>query len=287
MTVMDQYEVVDAVYNLPVIEVFVDTGFNCRGFFAPQSVQDLAYSIRDHGLLEPVVVQPLEEAQLMSEGVTPDHKWRLVAGHRREAAIRTFLRWEYVPARVITSLTTEQAQTFNFLENLDRKDLNILQEAEAIERTWPNIPDRALCRRLRKHDKWLRARRKLVKMPDEIKQAAASGRLTQRDIEFIGRVDDHEEQLQLFKGILTSKSSKTKDGPRLKKSGTQWNAANRSTRTKKEIGSMLTYVMETGIEHGRDVEPLTSVLAWAMRGITAGELLDRLDLPFDEGSFDD
>lgn len=288
MTAMDDYEVVDAVYNLPVREVYIDSGFNCRGFFAPQSVHDLALSIRDHGLLEPVVVQPFEDVETEVFGRTLDHKWRLVAGHRREAAVRFFLRWEQIPARIVRGLTTEQAQTVNFLENLDRQDLNILQEAQAIDRIWPNESDRALCKRLKRYGKWVRIRRKLVKMPDEIQQAAASGRVTQRDIEFIGRTDEEIEQLQLFKGIIETKTKKIKDGPRHK--DIEWTAANKTTRTKKEIGAMLTYLMEVGIECGRpesETGSLISVLAWAMRGITANELLLRLNLPFDEEGFDD
>jgi ParB/RepB/Spo0J family partition protein len=280
---LDDYKVVDVVYDIPLIEIYIDTTFNCRGFFTAESVQDLASSIRTNGLIEPIVLQPIDELPTHMLKVTPAQKWRLIAGHRRLSAAHLFLRWEHIPARVIQGLTTEQAQTVNFIENLDRQDLNILQEAQAIDRVWPHLAERPLAARLKKDPKWVRARRRLIKMSHEIQQAAASGRVKQHDIEFIGRADEPAEQHRLFQGILDTRAKKRKEGPRHK--GVEWNASNRRTRTKPDMGSMMTYIMEQGAEQGRCLEPLTSILAWAMRGISAKELLTRLNLPL--GDHDD
>jgi ParB-like chromosome segregation protein Spo0J len=190
--------------------------------------------------------------------VTPDHKWRLIAGHRRFQAVSLFLRWEHIQARVLHGLTTDQAQIVNFIENLDRQDLNVLQEAQALDRVWPDMAERPLAARLKRNPRWIRLRRRLIKMAPEIQQAAASGRLKQQDIEFIGR----------------------KDGPRHK--GVEWNASNLNTRTKPDMGAMMTRLMAAGAASLEDVESMTSLLAWAMRGISTEELLTRLDLPLEE-----
>jgi ParB/RepB/Spo0J family partition protein len=281
---LDGYKVVDAVYDIQMIEIYNDPTFNCRGFFTAESVQDLASSIRDNGLIEPIVLQPIDELPTRMLKVTLDQKWRLIAGHRRLAAVHLFLRWEHIQARVIRGLTTEQAQTVNFIENLDRQDLNILQEAQAIDRVWPDLAERPLAARLKRHPRWIRTRRRLIKMSHEIQQAAASGRIKGQDIEFIGRANDPAEQHRLFQGILDTRAKKRKEGPRHK--GVEWNAANSRTRAKPDIGSMMTHIMEQGVEQGRDVEPLTSILAWTMRGISAKELLTRLDLPLGDQRYD-
>jgi ParB/RepB/Spo0J family partition protein len=282
------YKVVDSVYRIPVKEIFVDKQFNCRGFFTAESVQDLANSIRDNGLVEPIVVQPREDMSVSDQfefrRQGKSFEWRLVAGHRRLSAVTTFLHWDVIPGRVIQGLTTEQAQILNFIENLERQDLNIVQEAQAIDRVWPDMAERPLGAILKRNPRWIRLRRRLVKMAPEIQQAAASGRLRHQDIEFIGRSDDPAEQHRLFQGILDTKAKKRKDGPRHK--GVEWNAGKLNTRTKPDMGSMMTRLMEAGAMSLGDVESLTSLLAWAMRGISTEELLTRLALPTEDISDD-
>jgi ParB-like chromosome segregation protein Spo0J len=305
---LDGYKIVETIYDIPVGEIFVDSQFNCRGFFTAESVQDLASSIRDNGLVEPIVIQPIEDMSsaqqlkfkmglqqlesvvaLRTQGEVPNtvggpYRWRLVAGHRRLSAITLFLQWDVIPARVIQGLTTEQAQILNFIENLERQDLNIVQEAQAIDRVWPDMAERPLGAILKRNPRWIRLRRRLIKMAPEIQQAAASGRLRHQDIEFIGRSDDPAEQHRLFQGILDTKAKKRKDGPRHK--GVEWNAGKLNTRTKPDMGSMMTRLMEAGAASLEDVESLTSLLAWAMRGISTEELLTRLDLPTEDLSDD-
>ncbi|MHC4372193.1 MAG: ParB/RepB/Spo0J family partition protein, partial [Planctomycetota bacterium] len=204
-------------------------------------------------------------------------RWRLVAGHRRLSAATMFLHWDAIAARIIRGLTTEQAQILNFVENLERQDLNIVQEAQAIDRIWPDMAERPLGAILKRNPRWIRLRRRLIKMAPEIQQAAASGRLSHNDVEFIGRANDPPEQHRLFQGILDAKTKKRKDGPRHK--GVEWNASKLNTRTKADMGSMMTRLMEAGPESIEDLESMTSLLAWAMRGISTEELLTRLDLP--------
>jgi ParB family chromosome partitioning protein len=288
MNMKDQYEVADIVYKIPVREIYVDSFFNCRGFFDPISVQDLASSIRDHGLIEPIVVQPVADMDTHPSDLKPEHKWRLVAGHRREAAVRQFLQWDTIPARVFSGMTKEQAQTLNFLENLDRQDLNMLQEAQAIHRMWPDVTEKSICRRLKKNMVWVYVRVRLIDLSDAIQQAAASKRLTQRDVEFIAREPDYDEQQRLFQGILDVKAKKTRDGPRRK--GIAWNSSNRVLRGRDEIGEMMTYIMELGHEHGREkseIEAVTGALAWTMRGLNTEEFLQRMDLPLEMDRFND
>lgn len=281
---LDDYKVVGAVYDIPTIEIYEDSTFNCRGVFTPESVQDLASNIRDNGLLEPIVLQPIHELPIRILQTTPAQKWRLLAGHCRLAAIRLFLKWEHIPARIVSGLTIEQAQTLNFVENLDRRDLNILQEAEALNRVWPDMADRPLAARLKRGHKWVRSRRQLIKMAPEIQQAAASRRITQTDIEFIGRAQEPTEQRRLFQGIIDVRVGRRKDGPTYK--GTEWSASHSRTRTKPDMASMVAHIMEVGIEQGRDVTNTLSILAWAMRGISAAEMLTQLDLPMGDYTHD-
>jgi ParB family transcriptional regulator, chromosome partitioning protein len=90
-----------------------------RTFFDPVKLEELASSIREHGVLQPLVVRILTNGQ---------HE--IVAGERRWRAAK-LAGLESVPC-VIRELTDHQARLVNATENLAREDLNPLEEVEAI-----------------------------------------------------------------------------------------------------------------------------------------------------------
>jgi ParB family transcriptional regulator, chromosome partitioning protein len=90
-----------------------------RTFFDPVKLEELAASIREHGVLQPLVVRILAEGQR-----------EIVAGERRWRAAK-LAGLETVPC-VVRELTDHQARLVNATENLAREDLNPLEEVEAI-----------------------------------------------------------------------------------------------------------------------------------------------------------
>ena len=136
---LDRLQQYDA-YALPLDRIYYDADFNCRGEFTLESVMDLAENIRLRGkgvelkgLDFPVVVQPITD---MADKQPAACDYRLLAGHRRFQAIKTFLKWHCIPAMIHAGLSDREARMLNFCENLERKDLNILEEAR---RTWPAV----------------------------------------------------------------------------------------------------------------------------------------------------
>jgi ParB family chromosome partitioning protein len=89
-----------------------------RRYFDPAKMQELKESISHHGILEPIIVRSL------------DNGYELVAGERRLRAAKE-LGLEKVPA-VIHQLTEEKAYEIALIENLQREDLNPVEETEAI-----------------------------------------------------------------------------------------------------------------------------------------------------------
>ena len=110
--------------------IYYDAAFNCRGEFTLQSVKELADSIVQAGrLICPVAVQPWTEE--------PGFDYRLIVGHRRFRAVTEFLKWTEIPAYVCEGLSDHEARMLNLVENLQRKSLNILEEAHAIQNLYP------------------------------------------------------------------------------------------------------------------------------------------------------
>jgi ParB family chromosome partitioning protein len=124
-----QIKGVDALFGeLPIAEVAAEIVLlsqialpqqQPRRYFDPTAMQELVESIRQHGILQPMLVRPLL-----------DDKYELVAGERRyRAAVSAGL--EEVPV-VIRELTDNDALQLALLENLQREDLNPIEETEGI-----------------------------------------------------------------------------------------------------------------------------------------------------------
>ncbi|MDY6936892.1 MAG: ParB/RepB/Spo0J family partition protein [Cyanobacteriota bacterium] len=90
-----------------------------RCYFDAEAMDKLVASIREHGILSPLVVRP-----------TADDRYELVAGERRYRAART-LGLEKVPV-VVRQLTDQEAGEVALLENLQREDLNPVEETEGV-----------------------------------------------------------------------------------------------------------------------------------------------------------
>ncbi|MFV1986349.1 MAG: ParB/RepB/Spo0J family partition protein [Gemmatimonadota bacterium] len=94
--------------------------FQPRGEFDPAALEELASSIRENGLLQPIVVRDVGEG------------FQIVVGERRFRAIRR-LGWERVPI-IKRALTDEQMLVVALVENLQRENLSIIEEAEGYRR---------------------------------------------------------------------------------------------------------------------------------------------------------
>ena len=85
-------------------------------------VADLARSMREYGLLQPILVRPHP---------TSSERYEVVAGHRRLAAAR-LLGWRHIPATV-RAADADEAYLLTVVENLQRQDLTPLEESAALE----------------------------------------------------------------------------------------------------------------------------------------------------------
>ena len=90
-----------------------------RRYFDPEQLKQLTQSVKEHGILEPLLVRPL-----------PDNKYELVAGERRYRAA-TAAGLTEVPV-VVKELTDTEALQLALVENLQREDLNPVEETEGI-----------------------------------------------------------------------------------------------------------------------------------------------------------
>lgn len=186
------------IFDVPMLEIFSDDDFNCRGKIAPIDVVDLAKSIEDIGLQTPIVVQPYDKK--------PPFKYRIVAGHRRFTAFKILDKNE-IHARIVENLNDLQAKTFNLVENLKRQDLNPLQEARALvaykKAGWTQED---VARVIGMSRGWVQVRFMILDLPEEIQKEAAAGHLNQDQIRQIYSMDNENQQYEAVKIIKERRS---------------------------------------------------------------------------------
>ena len=255
---LEQYK----AYSIPVTAIFYDVAFNCRGEFTLQSVKELADSIAQAGrLICPVAVQPW---------AADGFDYRLIVGHRRFKAVTTFLKWTTIPAYLCEGLTDHEARMLNFVENLQRKSLNILEEARAIQAIYAaGMSVREAARELKQPTKWVHIRVRLLRMPEAIQQQAAAGLLSQANLEKLAGLESVEEQIRAADQIVEARQRGR--GKFLPGLNTTYKRR-RGVRPRAEVNRMIERMLAAGI-----VGLPPRVAAWCANQISDDELLQEID----------
>ena len=128
---------------------------------------NLKSSIKSHGLLQPIVIRPL------------DHGFEIVAGHRRFAACRS-LRWRFIPSK-IRYLSDKQAYEIQLTENIQRKSMDPIEEAEAYQKYvneygWGGVSD--LGQKIGKSEEYVSHRMQLLKLPEDVREKIVCSNLS-------------------------------------------------------------------------------------------------------------
>ena len=138
-----------------------------RKQFDEEALSELSASIAQHGILQPLLVRPL-----------PGGGYQLVAGERRWRAAR-MAGLEEVPA-VIRELTDREAAELAMIENLQREDLNPMEEAKGYQtlmETYGMTQEEA-ARAVNKSRPAVADALRLLQLPDEVAEMVAEGRLS-------------------------------------------------------------------------------------------------------------
>jgi len=171
----------------------------------------LISSIREHGLLQPILIRPLT------------HGFEIIAGHRRFKACRS-LRWRFISCK-LREMSDKQAYEIQLTENIQRKSMDPIEEAEAFRRYvidfgWGGVTE--LAKKLGKSEEYVSHRIQLLKLPDDIKERIVMDRLkvsqavelsnipTERQSEIISQVINNNltvREIREVKSILREEAA--------------------------------------------------------------------------------
>lgn len=166
-----------------------------RGVVTPESLVDLIDSIREHGILEPLVVAN-----------TPAG-YQIIAGERRWRAAR-HVGLTHVPA-VVKETTPRGMLELALVENVQRVDLNALDRAKGFERLAVEfgLTNADIAQRTGKSTSYVSNTLRLLKLPDALKDGLLSGLITEGHARALAAVDDSNLMVEAYKIILRESGS--------------------------------------------------------------------------------
>jgi len=161
-----------------------------RKSFDDAALEELAASIRQFGVLQPVLVERVTDG------------YRIIAGERRCRAARLAGLTE-VPA-VVRDTTSRERLEIALIENVQREDLTPIEEAEAYSRLLEaaGVSQEELARRVGKRRSTVTNSLRLLKLPQAMQSAISDATLSAGHARALLMVEDHSERQRLFRRIL-------------------------------------------------------------------------------------
>ena len=150
------------------LDKIVPNRYQPRREFSEDSIKELAETLDKNGLLQPIVVR--EDGD----------QYEIIAGERRYRAAKS-LGWEIIPA-IVKNMDDDQAASLALIENLQREDLNPIDEAKAYTNLMKlnNLTQTALAKDMGKSQSYVANKLRLLKLGDEVQQALIEGKITAR-----------------------------------------------------------------------------------------------------------
>ncbi len=184
----------EVIVQLPIDEL-QSNPLQPRGVITPESLVDLVDSIREHGILEPLVVAK-----------TPAG-YQIVAGERRWRSAK-IVGLKTVPA-IIKETTPRGMLEMAIVENVQRVDLNPLERARAFQRLIDefNLSTAEIARRVGKSQAYVSNSLRLLSLPDAIKDGILSGLITEGHARALAAISDSRLMIEAYKIVLRESSS--------------------------------------------------------------------------------
>jgi len=188
-------KVVGAVSNIEIASIEVNP-FQPRTHFDEQALNELATSIKEHGIIQPVTVRKLGY-----------DKYQLISGERRFRASQ-IAGLKTIPAYI--RIADDQTMLeMALVENIQREDLNAIEVAISYKRLIDecSLTQEQLSQKVSKQRSTISNYLRLLKLPVEIQLAIRNGDLSMGHARALINIDDEEKQLEIYLKIITDNLS--------------------------------------------------------------------------------
>ena len=180
----------EQVISIPIDSVEINR-FQPRSFFDEASLGELAASIKEHGILHPMVVRPIGE-----------ERYELVVGERRLRACR-MLGWDKIPV-IVKELDDKNSAELALIENLQREDLNCIEVAEGYRRLLDEfgMTQEQLAQRLGSSQSSIANKLRLLKLPESVRHIVSQEMLGERQARALLSLKSEADQLKALEKIV-------------------------------------------------------------------------------------
>lgn len=181
--------------EIPMDEIEVNP-FQPRSHFDQESIQELAESIRVHGIIQPITVRKLSP-----------HQYQLISGERRFQASKS-ADLKTIPA-YIRAANDQQMLEMALIENIQRENLNAIEIALSYQRLMSecSLKQDELGERVGKNRTTVTNYLRLLKLPPDIQIAVRDNKLSMGHARAIINVENADQQLYIFKRTLAEELS--------------------------------------------------------------------------------
>lgn len=180
----------NSVVNISISQIIPNKN-QPRKNFDDKALEELAQSIKNYGLIQPIIVRKLT-----------DELYELIAGERRFKASK-LINLDNIPAIVIKA-GEEESAAMALIENLQRENLNFLEEAIAFQKIIDefNITQQILAEKIGKTQSTVANKMRLLKLPDKVKEVLIDNNLSERHARALLKLENEELMLDVLDKII-------------------------------------------------------------------------------------
>lgn len=172
------------------IEDIIPNRFQPRLTFDVEALNELASSIKEHGIIQPLVVRRLQD------------KYEIIAGERRFKAA-TLVGMRTVPC-IVMNLNDNESAEVAVIENIQRKEMTSLEEAKSFKKILDKgyLTQEELAKKMGKSQSSIANKLRLLNLDDLVQDAILNGRISERHARSILRLENKEDQRKVLAEIL-------------------------------------------------------------------------------------
>jgi ParB family chromosome partitioning protein len=192
----------ESIFDIEVSKI-KDNPYQPRHEVEEQSLRELAASIKQHGVLQPIIVTKNVKDTSRGQSV----EYQLVAGHRRLEAVK-MAGLPFIPA-IVRDSTEQQKLELALVENLQRTDLNAMERAQAFRQLQEefDLTHEEIAKKIGKSREFVSNTLRLINLPLSIQQGLRQGRISEGHARTIAGIKNPAAQKALFDEVLTNNLS--------------------------------------------------------------------------------
>ena len=175
------------------LDDIIPNRFQPREIFDEKALKELAVSIKEHGVIQPIIVRSV------------NGKYEIIAGERRYKA-SALAGMTKIPA-IIRNLDDKESYKVALLENLQRKNLNPIEEARTYQKILEidQMTQDELAKTMGKSQSAIANKLRLLALPDEIQDALLKEQISERHARTLLNISDPTEQKNMLKKVISNK----------------------------------------------------------------------------------